>query len=325
MLTITPLPPEEALESESPQPAKVMLADGRWQSLEGMSVEELHKLQWEEEQQFAEAIVDSPKASEERSRVTGQAYDTICTILSAQQAGDGPLVMGMDARYVRLVLGLLGRQVSQGFGQPGFFEIGYGSGAMLKEVSDQGYPVGGLEVSATMREEAIGVLGGYNSKRAYADQLLLGDLRDVDKNSLPSRPSLVYWNDVFEHICPDEIEDYLAQIYKLLVPGGSLVTITPNWLMRPSDVTGDFCPPRTEARGLHLKEYRLAEVSRLLKKTGFRRVAAPLVVSKRRIFLLGSGGRWWKQQCEPLLDRLPWKTAELLCRGLGLSCTIAVK
>lgn len=320
MLTITPLPPEESPKSAPSHPDKVMLADGRWQSLEGMSVEELHKLQWEEEQQFAKAIVQAPKASEERARVTGQAYDTVCSILSAQQAGDQPLVMGMDARYVRLVLELLDRQVRQGLGQPSFFEIGYGSGAMLKEVCDRGYPVGGLEVSATMREEAIGVLG-----EKHADRLLLGNLCGIDEDSFPGRPSLVYWNDVFEHICPDEIEGYLAQIYKLLVPGGSLVTITPNWLMRPSDVTGDFCPPRTEARGLHLKEYRLAEVARLLKKTGFRRVATPLVISKSRIFLLGSGGRQWKQLCEPLIDRLPWATAELLCRGFGLSCTIAVK
>jgi len=324
MLIATP-PLEESPESEPMAPPQVKLADGQWKSLEGMSVESLHELQWEQEQLFADAMLQAPKASEERSRVTGQAYDTICTILSAQQSGDGPLVMGMDARYVRLVLELLGRQVSQGLGQPGFFEIGYGCGTMLKEVADRGYPVGGLEVSATMREEAIGVLGGYNSKRACADRLLLGNLRDIDKASLPSRPSLVYWNDVFEHICPDEIEETLAQIYKLLVPGGCLVTITPNWLLRPSDVTGDFCPPRTEARGLHLKEYRLSEVSRLLKQTGFRRVATPLAVSRSRIFLLGDGGRWWKQFCEPLVDRLPCSTAHLLCRGLGLSYTIAVK
>jgi len=324
MLIATP-PLEESPESKTTSKSKVRLANGQWESLEGKSFESLHQLQWEQEQLFAGAMVQAPKASEERSRVTRQAYDTICTILSAQQVGDQPLVMGMDARYVRLVLDLLDRQVSQGLGQPGFFEIGYGSGSMLKQVSDRGYPVGGLEVSATMREEAIGVLGGYNSKRAYADRLLLGDLRDVDKDSFPSRPSLVYWNDVFEHICPDEIEDYLAQIYQLLIPGGCLVTITPNWLLRPSDVTGDFCPPRTEARGLHLKEYRLSEVSRLLKQTGFRRVATPVVVSRSRIFLLGSGGRWWKQLCEPLVDHLPCSPAELLCRGLGLSCTIATK
>ena len=85
---------------------------------------------------------------------------------------------------------------------------------------------------------------------------------DVDVDSLAGRPTLIYWNDVFEHIPPDEIGDYLSHIHRLLAPGGTLVTITPHWLLRPMDVTGDFCPPRTVARGLHLKEYRLAEVTR---------------------------------------------------------------
>ncbi len=311
---------EESPELESALGLEVLLADGQLKSLVGMSAEPLQQLQWEQEQLFAQAILNAPKGSEQRARVTSQAYDTICTILAAQQDDDQPLVMGMDPRYVRLVLELLGRQVGQGFGQPGFFEVGYGCGLMLKEVRDRGYPVGGLEVSATMREKAIGVLG-----EKHVDRLLLGDLCDVDRDSFASRPSLVYWNDVFEHVSPDEIEDYLARIYKLLVPGGSLVTITPNWLMRPSDVTGDFCPPRTEARGLHLKEYRLAEVTQLLKKTGFRQVATPLVVSKKRIYLLGSGQRFWKQLGEPLFDYLPYSLSVLMCRGFGMSCTIATK
>jgi len=109
------------------------------------------------------------------------------------------------------------------------------------------------------------------------------------------------------------------------MPGGQLVTITPNWLLRPSDVTGDFCPPRTEANGLHFQEYRLAEVTGLLKQAGFRRVAAPLFVNRKRIYQFGGGFRLGKQWIEPLLDKLPVQPAHLLCRGLGLSCTIATK
>ncbi len=319
MLTLDSEPLESSPTSEPPTP-KVMLADGRQQSLEGMSVEQLHQLQWEQEIKFANAIRTLPKGSTDRALVTGQAYDTVCAILSAQQDDDQPLVMGLDPRYMRLVLELLNQQIQRGIGRPSLFEIGYGSGAMLQEVSAHGYSVSGLEVSDTMRDEALGVLG-----EKFADRLLLGDIRSVTPDSLPGRPSLVYWNDVFEHICPDEIGDYLAQIYKLLTPGGQLVTITPNWLLRPSDVTGDFCPPRTEANGLHLKEYRLAEVTALLQEAGFSRVAAPLVVSRKRIYHLGGGFRLGKQAFEPLLDKLPLRLAHLLCRGLGLSCTIATK
>jgi len=320
MLSIDSPPVPEPQEPATPLAPEVMLANGRRLLLEGMSTEELHRLQWEQEQRFAKAILALPKGSSERALVIGQAYDTVCTILAAQQAGEGPLVMGVDRRYTRLVLELLNRQIYRGIGQPRLFEIGYGSGTMLKEVSNHGFRVSGIEVSSAMRDEALGVLG-----ETFSDRLLLGDLCNISREMLPDKPSLVYWNYVFEHICPDEIGDYLQRIHQLLIPGGTLVTITPHWLMRPSDVTGDFCLPRTEARGLHLKEYRLAEVSRLLKQSGFRRVATPLVVSQQRIYLAGGGLRLLKQLCEGLFDRLPVRHAHALCLGAGMSITLATK
>jgi len=320
MLTLNPSPAELPEVPEAVDSREVLLANGHWQSLADLSLEQLQQLQWEQEQKFANAIRLLPKGSSDRGLVIGQAYDTVCAILAAQQGDGQPLKMGLDRRYGRLVVELLNQQIDRGIGQPRFFEIGYGSGVMLQEVRAHGFQSSGIEVSATMRDEALGVLG-----EKFADQLLLGDLRSVTKDSLAGRPSLFYWNDVFEHICPDEISEYLEQIHKLLMPGGQLVTITPNWLLRPSDVTGDFCPPRTEANGLHLKEYCLAEVTPLLKQAGFRRVATPLVVSRNRIYRFGGGFRLGKQWIEPLLDKLPVRPAHLLCRGLGLSCTIATK
>ncbi len=299
---------------------KVMLADGSWISLAGLSVEQLRELQWEQEQQFARAMQMFPPHSRDRSLVIGQAYDTVCTILAAQQPLDEPFVMGFDPRYGKLVLEILYRQVNRGIGRPRLFEIGYGSGSLLKEVAEHGFPVGGVEISAAMRQQAVANLGS-----THAEELLVGDPRSIDPGSFFDKPSLVYWNDVFEHICTDEISDYLRHIHALLLPGGNLVTITPNWLLRPSDVTRLFCPLRTEAQGLHLKEYRLSEVVRLLMKAGFKKIATPLMVSRQRIYLAGSGLRFFKQLCEPVFDRLPIRHAHLLCRGLGLSYTIATK
>jgi predicted TPR repeat methyltransferase len=311
---------EAEIESPDATSNEVMLADGNWISLEAMSAAELSALQWEQEQHFARVIAELPKNSHDRAVVTGQAYDTVCTIFAAQRTGEDSLVMGLDKRYMRLVLDLLHRQINQGIGRPRLFEIGYGSGTLLKEISDHGFPVAGVEISSTMREHALSLLSDR-----HADRLLFGDLRKVSADDLAERPTLVYWNDVFEHICPDEISDYLSHIYALLQTGGMLVTITPNWLLRPSDITRSFCPLRTEARGLHFKEYRLAEVDKLLKQAGFRRVATPLVVSRKKIYLCGAGLRIVKQWCEPLIDRMPIKPAHLLCRGLGLSYTIATK
>lgn len=307
-------------ESATPVTKQVMLADGTWQTLEGLNQEELALLQWEQERKFAQAIRILPKGSEQRAMVTSQAYETVCAVLAAQQNDNEPLLMGLDPRYARLVLELIKQQIREGIGNPHFFEIGYGSGVLLKEVAEHGYHLSGLEVSPTMREQTLELLG-----ERFEDRLLLGDLLGLEVDSLEMRPSLIYWNDVFEHICPDEIGDYLAKIHSLLMPGGKLVTITPNWLLRPSDVTCCFCPPRTTAQGLHLKEYRLGEVVKLLRQAGFCQVSTPLVVSKKRIYRLGSGLRLAKQIVEPLLDRLPVRYARLLCRGMAMSCTIATK
>lgn len=331
MLAIYPLPTDESTAPEAAAFATVMLANGQAASLDGLLGADLHRLQWEQEQKFARAITAFPAGSSQRQLIVGQAYDTISAILAQRatieslgrgEAGDSdaPLLMGFNQKYVQLVLRLLEAQVARGEGRPRLFEVGYGSGVLLKEVRDRGFDVGGIEVSAAMRERAVRVVG-----ERYSKGLLVGDFRALAAEDLPGAPTLVYWNDVLEHVAVDEAADYLAGIHKLLAPRGQLVTITPNWLMRPSDVTGDFCPPRTEARGLHLKEYRLAEVTRLLKRAGFRRVATPLVTTRRRVWLCGGGGRAVKQWLEPALDRAPVKLARLLCRGLAMSCTIATK
>src|SRR5690606_37033930 len=124
----------------------------------GLNAAELAELQWEQEQRFARAIAALPKNSRERALVTGQAYDTVCTILAALYAGDQPLAMGHDQRYTQLVLSLLDRQVMQGIGRPRFFEVGFGSGQLLKAVADYGYPLAGVEISTAMHRQATELL-----------------------------------------------------------------------------------------------------------------------------------------------------------------------
>ena len=299
---------------------RVILADGATQDLSTLGVDQLVALQWEQEQAFARRILAAPKGSRQRAETTRRAYDTVTKVLAAKSGtSGGPLAMGLHPRHQRLVVQLLARQRSRGI-RPSFFEIGYGCGLLLKRVSEYGFPVAGIEVSAAVREQARRLLGPGHQAQVY-----LGDfLRDrfVEPGA---RYSLVYWNDVFEHVPPDEIGDYLKKIYELLVPGGRLVTITPNWHVRPWDVTGAFRPPRTEAAGLHLKEYTLCEVSRQLRDAGFGRVATPLVVTPGRIVLGGGGLAGVKRLLEPLLELVPFALAKLLCRGLALNCTIAAK
>lgn len=295
---------------------EVLLADGSRLCLDGMSAEQLLRLQFEQEQAYARKFIEHPKRSAQRAAAFAQGYDTVTALFAAANNITGPVAMGVDPRYERLVLGLLERQRRRGLA-PRMFEIGYGCGALLERVSRQGFDVGGIEVSPAMHRAAREALPDR------CEQLLLGDFMADDAPLDQGAYSLCYWNDVFEHIPPDEIADYLRRIHDLLEPGGILLTITPNWHSRPNDVTGDFFPPRTEARGVHLKEYTLREVTALLRAAGFRRVATPLFVTKRRIVPCGGGLSWAKRFAEPALEYLPFRLAKLLLRGFGLSCTIA--
>ncbi len=190
----------------------------------------------------------------------------------------------------------------------------------MKAAGEAGFPFAGIEVSPVMRQRALEMLG-----QQHAANLHVGDFLASEVSGADGPWSLVYWNDVLEHIPPDEIGDWLERICRMLPPGGQLVTVTPNWHVRPSDVTSMLWPPRTEAAGLHLKEYTLREIHAMLRRAGFAHVAMPLLVLPKRFVLCGRGLIDLKRALEPALEWLPFSTTRLLCRGLALSCTIATR
>jgi SAM-dependent methyltransferase len=208
----------------------------------------------------------------------------------------------------------------QGGEMPRFFEIGFGCGELLAAVAQAGYEVAGIEVSSRMLEQARSRLS-----QEHRDRLFLGDLLSHELEGAARSYDLVYWNDVFEHLPVDESLDYLRRAHALLAPGGALLTVTPNWHARPSDVTADHLPPRSEPRGFHLKEYTLREMAGLLREAGFTRITTPLLVTRRRSVLWGDGLLRLKSLLEPALEGLPFGAADLLVRGLALSMTIAWK
>jgi SAM-dependent methyltransferase len=307
----------DTIQKQVHAPVVVELADGSPCDLTSLDVNALARLQLEQERAFARRFLEHPKGSPERKEAFRRGYDTITAIFAAVNGRAGqPVAMGCDARYERLVLQLLAGQKRAGM-IPALFEIGFGCGSLLACAARAGYRVGGIEVSTAMHAQAVQALAGN------ASDLLLGDFLSQDPARISGRYTLVFWNDVFEHIPPDEITDFLAAIQRMLLPGGLLVTITPNWHMRPSDVTGDFYPPRTEAAGVHLKEYTLREVTHLLRQAGFTRVATPLFVTRRRMVLAGNGLAALKRFFEPTLEWLPFRLAKLFVRGTGIFCTIA--
>jgi SAM-dependent methyltransferase len=298
----------------------VILADGSTMDLRTLSHQQLVELQWQQEREFVRQILSNDKASTARLAAVRRAYDTMAQIIPvAWDFADKPLVLGYNVRTGPLILRLLRRQQRR-TAAPRFFEIGYSNGVLLKMVREAGFSAAGIEVSATMRAEACRLVGPDSGSFLHVGDFLRYELPPSQ------RPChVIYWNDVFEHIPPDEIRDYLRRIHGLLAPGGQLITVTPNWHMRPSDITKCLCPARTEAAGLHLKEYTLREVTALLRECGFTRVATPLFVTRRRIVLCGRGCAAMKRLMEPALEMMPFRLARLLCRGWGISMTIAAK
>jgi SAM-dependent methyltransferase len=315
------LPAKSPIAAETPAPI-VLLVDGSSLDLSRLTVNELLQLQWDQERAFADLIKKSAKGSAERTDIIQRAYATVCQILATISAKQGKanFVMGMDVRYKQLVLEQLAALEKTGV-RGGLFELGFGSGTLLQAASEAGFRVGGLEVADQLYQESL-----QRIPEQEHENLVLGNFLENDRiESLASHFSLVYWNDVFEHIPVDEIEDYLARIHQLLVPGGRLITITPNWHMRPMDVTADHLPGRSTAVGFHLKEYTLSEVCRLLSQAGFSSIHTPFFVGRKKIFEAAFDLTAFKRIVEPALEWIPYPLAVQVCRRFGFCLTIATR
>ena len=115
----------------------------------------------------------------------------------------------------------------------------------------------------------------------------------------------VFCSQVLEHFHPDDVPDHLAEVARVLRPGGWFGFDTPNRITGPHDVSRGFS---REATGLHLKEWTFGELSSLLAEYDFHNVLArglpgravrwlrlrtpgPLVPARRKIGLESRASR----------------------------------
>ena len=82
--------------------------------------------------------------------------------------------------------------------------------------------------------------------------------------------TVVYSNQVFEHIHPDDAMEHLKEIHKALAPGGIFICITPNRLSGPHDISAAF---DDNATGFHLKEYTNTDLSEMFRQAGFSAIS----------------------------------------------------
>ncbi len=140
-----------------------------------------------------------------------------------------------------------------------FLEIGCGDGALSSSIATRVGRSFGLDVTDALIDY---------SKLPSNMSILLSKGTDVP---LPDGVVDVAWSDqVMEHLHPGDAELQLAEIYRVLKPGGIYLCNTPNRVTGPHDISGYF---GYEATGLHLREYDSGMLWVLFKRIGFRRLS----------------------------------------------------
>ena len=191
---------------------------------------------------------------------------------------------------------------------------------LLKEVREFGFEVGGIEVSAAMGDRHRRLLGPRHGEGLLVGEFLqapaFGSARTPDAHLLERRAGA-----------------------RASGRGGGLPGPHPR-ASGAAGATGDDhaqLAAAAQRRDMHVlpaphggprvapQGIPTAQSGEAVKRAGFRRVSTPVAVTRSRVLMCGGGWRMVKQLIEPLVDRLPVSTARLLCRGFGMSCTIASK
>jgi SAM-dependent methyltransferase len=137
-----------------------------------------------------------------------------------------------------------------------FAEIGAGDCALTMLVAPHVRKAYAIDVSETVTRGA----SAPNLEVVLSDGI-----------SIPVKATLIFSNQLMEHLHPDDARDQLANVFAALEPGGKYFCITPNRLNGPHDVSGGV---DEVARGFHLHEYTNRELAGLFRSAGFTRVQA---------------------------------------------------
>jgi len=203
---------------------------------------------YEIEKEIAERLRRS--SAGERSSLYAQAYDELF-----QRVPHHPLleakVSGAAAAAQREIA-ILERFVDS---DNVYLEVGPGDCSFAIEMAKRVRKVYAVDVSNEITKDLD---APPNFELLISD----GTSIPVANNSI----DVVYSNQLMEHLHPDDAEQQLRNIYRVLKPGGVYYCVTPNRLSGPHDISRDF---DIEATGLHLKEYTVAELDEMFKAVGF--------------------------------------------------------
>jgi ubiquinone/menaquinone biosynthesis C-methylase UbiE len=93
--------------------------------------------------------------------------------------------------------------------------------------------------------------------------------------------SFIYSNQVLEHIHPDDIDERMREIFRVLKPGGRYLCRTPNRFSGPHDISMYF---DDVAHGTHMREYSYKSLCKLMRDSGFVRPRIIIAPRAYRLF-----------------------------------------
>lgn len=175
---------------------------------------------------------------------------------------------------------------------------------------------------------AVAGLAGHVTAIDVSEQILRGgpwpgnlEVKVSDGITIPSATAsadVVYSNQVMEHLHPDDAREQLAEVARVLAPGGAYVCVTPNRLTGPHDISHYFDEVAT---GFHLREYTTGELAELFRSCGFRSVSA--VVGARGSFARIPAGP--VAALESVLGALPRRLRTRVARSRALRWMLGVR
>lgn len=180
-----------------------------------------------------------------------------------------------------------------------FLEIGGGDCALSFLVAPNVKQAYGLEITDHLVPQTV----------PPNFQLVLSDGSSI---GIPSNTiDLAFSFSVVEHVHPDDLTQQLAEVHRILKPGGIYYCVTPNRLLGPHDIS---CYFDTEATGLHLKEYTVGNLAKLFRDAGFRELWVEKIWKSHRVSVPALAMR----TVEWMLGALPWATRYRLARRRGV-------
>jgi len=234
--------------------------------------------QYQIEKQLAEKLRDSTQ--QERQELYNSVYDELFKRFPYLRESSPRQIakrVASEMRYLRPFLR----------GDIDFLEIGAGNCALSFEIAKLVNTVYAIDVSNKITQNLTPPLN-------FTLILSNGCIIPLPMNSI----AVVYSNQLMEHLHPDDVLEQLRSVYKVLIPGGVYICITPNRLSGPHDISKHF---DTIATGLHLKEYTVKELSHLFKEVGFSQVRIFVLIRRTRFFL----PMFPVELCERFLSALP--------------------